>query len=412
MASKQKAQYDVAVVGLGVLGSAATYFAAHKGAKVVAFEQFEFGHVRGASHDTSRIIRTSYEAPEYVALAKAAYKDWDHIEKAAKQKLVTITGGAVFLPKDKGAPAPDEWTNGIPTAADWAKGLDANQIPYELLNNKQANKRWPALNLADNYEVIYTADTGIVHANKSVAAMQLLARMKGVDMYERTRVKRVIPEDSGINTIETSRGTFTASKVIIAADGWVNQILKPLGLEIPIKVTQEQVTYFKPSDPSAYNPENLPVWVWVGASWYYGFPCYGEPAIKAGADNDEQWTTSDTRTFVPSREKIDALAAHLQSFMPDAGRQELRTVTCLYTRTADREFVISPLKKHKNLIVCLGSAHGFKFAPAIGRVAAELAIDGYTKDDVSRWDAENLIKEVTPSPGEHRYPTKQTFVQQ
>lgn len=68
--------YDVAVVGLGALGSAAAYHASRKGAKVVAFEQFELGHVRGASHDTSRIFRTSYEAPEYVALAKSSYEDW------------------------------------------------------------------------------------------------------------------------------------------------------------------------------------------------------------------------------------------------------------------------------------------------------------------------------------------------
>lgn len=62
-------QFDVAVVGLGALGSAAAYHAALNGAKTIAFEQFELGHVHGASHDTSRIVRTSYEKPEYVALA-------------------------------------------------------------------------------------------------------------------------------------------------------------------------------------------------------------------------------------------------------------------------------------------------------------------------------------------------------
>ncbi len=65
-------RYDVAVVGLGALGSSAAYQAAIKGAKVIGFEQFEFGHVKGASHDTSRIVRTSYGAPEFVALARSA----------------------------------------------------------------------------------------------------------------------------------------------------------------------------------------------------------------------------------------------------------------------------------------------------------------------------------------------------
>lgn len=381
--------FDVAVVGLGALGSAAAYYAAKKGAKVIALEQFELGHVRGASHDTSRIVRTSYELPEYVALAKAAYKDWADIEKAAKQKLLTITGGVVILPKDGGKAAPDEWTNGIPTAKEWAKGLDANDIPYELLNHHEANERWPQFRLPEDYQIIYTSDTGIAHAAKSVMAMQFLARMHGADMRERTKVLRVSPSDTGVN-IETSNGTFSASKVILAADGWINELLKPLGVKIPIKVTQEQVTYFRPTDPAAYDMDKFPPWVWVGKEWYYGFPCYGEPAIKAGHDNAEQYTTADARTFIPSRERIDELASIMQHFMPDNGRREMRTVTCLYTRTPDRQFVISPLKENKNITVLLGAAHGFKFAPAIGRIAAEIAVDGETKDDISKFGLDTI----------------------
>ncbi|KAG5742760.1 hypothetical protein H9Q72_014459 [Fusarium xylarioides] len=100
-------KFDVAVVGLGALGSAAAWQAARKGAKVVGFEQFEFGHVRGASHDTSRIVRTAYDAPEYVSLAKAAYKDWAELEQDAGLKLLTVTGGIVVLANDR------TWTSGF-----------------------------------------------------------------------------------------------------------------------------------------------------------------------------------------------------------------------------------------------------------------------------------------------------------
>ena len=77
---------DVAVVGMGALGSAAAYHLARKGLRVVAFEQFELGHVRGASHDTSRIIRTSYGAPRYVRLAQSAYRDWADFETVAGER--------------------------------------------------------------------------------------------------------------------------------------------------------------------------------------------------------------------------------------------------------------------------------------------------------------------------------------
>lgn len=398
MASKETNHYDVAVVGLGALGSAAAYHAVSKGAKVIAFEQFELGHVKGASHDTSRIVRTSYEGPEYVALAKSAYKDWAKLEVAAKQKLLTITGGVVFLPKEKGKQAPDQWTNGIPTASEWARTLDANGVPYERLSNVEANKRWPVLKIKEDREVIYTSDTGIAHAYKSITAMQFLARLGGAEMLENTQVKHVTPNASigrGVR-IETSKGVYSASKVILAADAWVNELLRPLGMEVPLRVTQEQVTYFKPSNPGQYQPDKFPVWVWAGEQWYYGFPCYGEPAIKVGHDNAQQYMTPSERTFVPNRGRIDELASLLQDFTPDGGRQELRTVTCQYAMTPNRQFVISPVEKHEDIICTLGSAHAFKFAPAIGRIAAELALDGKTTDDISKFKLGTISVPWTP----------------
>ena len=123
-------RFDVAVVGLGALGSGAAYQAAVKGAKVIGFEQFELGHVRGASHDTSRIIRTTYSSPEFIALARSAYKDWAELERRSGLKLVNITGGVVFLPR--GGPTP---------SSDFTKSLNDNGVPYELLNSKEVNER-------------------------------------------------------------------------------------------------------------------------------------------------------------------------------------------------------------------------------------------------------------------------------
>lgn len=125
-------QFDVAVVGLGVLGSGAAYYAARKGAKVIAFEQFELGHVRGASHDTSRIVRTSNFAPEYVAFAKSAYKDWAELEKVTGYEMLTTTGGVIFF-------APDSPTQ----ASDFTRSLDNQDIPYEVLDSQEVKRRWP-----------------------------------------------------------------------------------------------------------------------------------------------------------------------------------------------------------------------------------------------------------------------------
>ena len=95
-------EYDVAVVGLGGLGSAAAYWLARRGARVVAFEQFELGHVRGASHDHSRIIRRSYHTAGYVALTAAAYEAWRAVERDADEEIILRTGGIDLFPPAAG----------------------------------------------------------------------------------------------------------------------------------------------------------------------------------------------------------------------------------------------------------------------------------------------------------------------
>lgn len=370
-------RFDVAVVGLGALGSAAAYHASLKGAKVIGFEQFEFGHVRGASSDTSRIVRTSYGEPEYVALARSAYKDWADLERRTGQELLTITGGIIFFPPNTGHKMFD--------IEGYTKSLDINGVPYELLSAQETNKRWPQFKVPDNVQAVYTADSGIAHASKSVSAMQFLARQHGAVLKERTPVDRVTPDGAGTGVvIETPNGKFHAKKVILATDAWTNKLLKPLKAEIPLDVMQEQVTYFRPkdSDLRSFEQDKFPVWIWGGIPSFYGFPSYGEPTIKAGRDTSYNRMTPEERTYIPSPE----LSKELQDFMANtipAKGEPMRTVTCQYTITPDRQFIISPLEKHKDVIVALGAAHGFKFAPAIGRAAAELAIDGKSTNDLS-----------------------------
>ncbi|CAL5874039.1 uncharacterized protein PFLUO_LOCUS8325 [Penicillium psychrofluorescens] len=371
-------QFDVVVVGLGVLGSAASYHTALKGAKVLGLEQFELGHVHGASHDTSRIVRTSNPAPEYVALAKSAYRDWAALEKATDQKLLSITGGVVFFPQDDKTPTM--------RVGDYTKSLDTNNVPYELLDAQEVRRRWPRFDIEDSVATVYTADTGIAHANKTVSAMQHLARSHGATLKENTRVERIIPQSSGGVVIETSKGKFLAGKVILTTDAWTNKLLGPLGVHIPLSVMQEQVTYFKPTNPSTFESDKFPVWIWGGDTGFYGFPCFGEPTIKAARDTSNNFMTPEERTYVPSPQLLQQLTSFMDETMPDKGRQTLRTITCQYSITPDRRFVISPLEKHKDVIVGLGAAHAFKFAPAFGRVLAELAVDGKTGEDISKFE--------------------------
>lgn len=91
--------WDVIVVGLGAFGSAATYWASTRpGSRVLGLERFELGHANGASADHSRIIRYSYHRPDYLRLARRAYRSWSEVEAESGGRIVTITGGLDLWP--------------------------------------------------------------------------------------------------------------------------------------------------------------------------------------------------------------------------------------------------------------------------------------------------------------------------
>jgi sarcosine oxidase len=372
--------YDICVIGLGALGSAALWQSTllSPQSRIIGIEQFELGHVRGASHDTSRIVRTSYDSAPYVALAKSAYRDWATLESASGLKLLHVTGGLVFLPKE------GEKRTGQ-TTRDYVESLGKEGVECELLSGSEVRRRWPVFSgIGDGVEAVFTPDTGIAHASKSVGAMQACARGGGATIWECTPVSAIRPRGGGGGTVvRTSRGEICAKKVILATDAWTNRLLKPLGAEVPLVVMQEQVTYFKPSDPERFRAEVFPVWIHGGESWFYGFPTFGEPTIKAARDRSENIMGVEERTFVHSEELLKELEGFMDGFVPDKGRKTLRTVTCQYAITPERQFVLGPLDEYPDVLVALGAGHAFKFAPAIGRVMAELAIEGRTTDDVS-----------------------------
>lgn len=370
--------FEVAVVGMGALGSAATYHLARRGARVVAFEQYELGHVRGASHDTSRIVRTSYGSSAYVRLAQSAYRDWADLEAESGERLLTITGGIIMLP-----------VAGPYSASDFTAALTECDVEHELLSPAEVHARWPQFHVPEDVETVYTADTGIAHASRTVATLQMRARVHGADIRDRTPVVALEPDGDGV-IVRTAQGDIRAGKVIVTADAWTNELLEPLGAAIPLDIMQEQVSYFRPEHPEQYDRSSFPVWIWEDDECYYGFPTYGEPTIKAARDVSENRMTPAARSFVPSPELIEQLTGFMHDVIPGSG-PELRTVTCQYALTKDRRFVLSTLPQHPDIIVGLAAGHGFKFTPALGRVLAELALDGESTDDLSEFAAADAM---------------------
>jgi monomeric sarcosine oxidase len=366
---------DVVVIGAGALGSAAAWQLARRGVDVVALEQFPFGHTRGASHDTSRILRRSYHTPAYVRLADEAYDDWRLLEREAGEELVTTVGGLDLFPPGAAIPA-----------VDYVTSMSACGVPFDELSLDEVAARWPALSLPDGTIALHQADASIVPAGRGTATMQRLARAAGARLVDRSPVTGLA--DHGAAGVEVRAGatSYLCSRVVLAADAWTNHLLAHLETSLPLTVTREQVTYFAPLAPERFGAERLPVWIWMDDPSFYGFPIYAEGGngalVKAAEDCGGVVTTADGRSFDPDPEALQRLCGFVSGLLPGVGAPR-RTVTCLYTLTPDRDFVVGPVPGHGSVLVGLGAGHGFKFAPTLGRVLADLVTEGATTSDIA-----------------------------
>ena len=279
-------EWDVIVVGLGALGSAAAYWASTRpGTRVLGLEQFELGHANGASADHSRIIRLSYHRPDYVRLAKRAYETWAEVERESGDRIVTVTGGLDLWPADPAIPK-----------ADYTTSLDAEGVPYELLDAADVMRRWPQWRLGDDVTAMWQAQGGLADPFKGNAAHRGLAVARGATLFDRTPVTAIRPA-GGAYEVDTGATTHTADRVIVTADAWTNDLLATFDRALPLTVTKEQVTYFAAPDPTEFAPDRFPVWIWMDEPSFYGFPTYGEAGPKAAQDCGGQATTPATRTF-------------------------------------------------------------------------------------------------------------------
>ena len=276
----------VAVVGLGALGSATAYHLSRGGAAVTGYDQFELGHNRGASHDTSRIVRRTYGHPDYVRLAAAAYRDWAELEQLTGQQWLTRTGGVTFFSE--------------PAKIDgYLASLAAERVPYELLDGVEVASRWPGFQVSADVTALVQADTGIVHAARTTALLQRLAQQSGAKLVERCPVMALEP-NGGIVTVHSAAGVERFDAVVVCADAWTPEILRPLGVELPLTTTLEQVSYFRPRRPENFAPARFPVWIWESDPCFYGFPTYGEATIKAARDCSGIPLDVRQRSFEPS----------------------------------------------------------------------------------------------------------------
>src|SRR5262245_8869563 len=361
--------FDVAVVGLGAMGGAAAYRLARRGKRVIGIDRFAPGHAFGSSHVATRIIRLGYfEHPSYVPLLRRAYALWRELEAACGQPLLRVTGIAEIGPPDG------------PLVRGTLAAARLHALPHMVLPAADVMRRLP-FHLPGDYVGVLQPDGGILSSEPAIRAHLALAQAAGAELRTGERVHAITPCAGGVR-ITTDRGNVEAGAAIVAAGPWMQKLLPDL--RAPLRVTRQVMAWFVPLEAARFAHDRFPVFLLESRHGvHYGFPLDGMGLKVAKHHHGDETVDPDTcdRAISSADEGMirSALAAHL----PAANGPLKSAQTCLYTVTPDGDFVIDcagPI-----VVVSACSGHGFKFAPVVGEIVADLATIGTTSHDISRF---------------------------
>jgi sarcosine oxidase len=364
------ASYDVIVLGLGAMGSATAACLAGRDLRVLGLDIYPPAHAFGSSHGGSRIIREAYyEAPEYVPLVQRSYALWRDLEAATGRSLLTITGGICF------GPPGDNLVVGAQRSA------DLHHLPYERLAADEIGRRIPGFRIPRGMIGIFEPRAGILDPEAGVEAHLALATRRGADLHHEEPAVSWRADGAGVR-VETQRATYRAERLVITAGAWAGQVLEDLCL--PLTVHRIVNVYFQPEKLETFSVARFPIYLFhTPEGAYYGFPDVPGQGLKIGRHDGGEVTTPQTIRREVSPDEVQKLRDVLDSYMPGAGGPVLRTATCMYTMTPDEHFILDHHPRHPNVVFGAGfSGHGYKFAPVIGEILADLAAGGAGAYDI------------------------------
>ena len=361
-------RYDVVVVGVGGMGSAALYHLARRGKRVLGLERFDVPNDMGSSHGVTRIIRLAYfEHSDYVPLLRRAYELWRELEVEAGEQLLHITGIVEAGERI--------YEGALRSCAD-------HGLPYEAIDGGELGVRYPAFRLPRDLPVFVQPDGGFLLPERCIVAHVNGALARGAVVRARERVMEWTETENGVR-IRTDRGVVDADRLVLTAGAWSQDVARlPPGLAGALR---QVVAWLQPLRPELFTPGQLPVFnVVLDGEHFYGFPVFGVPGFKVGRfDHFGSGGDPDAISREPTIEDEVPLRAFAQRYFPDGAGSTLALSTCLFEPSPDEHFLIDRHPDTVGAVVGAGfSGHGFKFCSVVGEILADLALDGGTRHDI------------------------------
>jgi N-methyl-L-tryptophan oxidase len=365
--------YDVIVVGAGSMGMAAGYFLAKNGKRTLLLDSFNPPHNKGSHHGDTRMIRHAYaEGQDYVPLVLKAQELWYDLEKESGKQLFIQTGVL-----NVGKESSDMMKNIISSAKTYS-------LPLEVLQAKEVQKRWPGINMPNEYIACFEPSSGVLKCEVCIEAYRELAEHYGATIRTNSTVKDLSVLGKTV-TIQTDEQTFTSDALVISAGAWSGKLLAKLGLDVPLNPVRKTFAWFE-ADEELYNHKGFPSFSFeTPHGQFYGFPSIDGAGIKVGRHDGGETINPDESLIGFGEMDSDEtdLSQFLAQYLPSS-KQLKYGKTCMYNLTPDENFIIDMHPTYPNIAIASGfSGHGFKFSSVVGQILSELILSGKTDQNIA-----------------------------
>lgn len=391
MSGSRSQRFDVIVAGGGVIGAATAERLARTTSRVLLVDRLAPSHDRGSSHGDGRIVRLTYPEAVYLQMAQRVFPAWRRLEQDGGETLVERSGSWECGSED------------APILHQLATGFDESRIAYRWLSAAESNRLFPQFHLEPGSAAIFQEDGGIVRASRAVSLLWRLAADRGAEVRSGTEITAIEPLPESVRLLTAAGERLEAARVVLAGGGWMPALLRRLGLDLPLLVSEETVVYLpvRGGRPD-HRVGRMPTLIdYHGEHPFYALPQIDIPGVKIGWHRTGPAVDPDRRS--PDGDAAQRILETIQNFaaarFPHLERQPVHRTTCLYTLTPDYHFVLDRHPSHPRILIAAGfSGHGFKFAPVVGECLAALARDDPPPVDLDLFRLDRLLRPETLQP--------------
>ncbi|WP_079528119.1 N-methyl-L-tryptophan oxidase [Halobacillus hunanensis] len=375
---------DVAVIGVGTMGSMATWQLAKRGISVLGFEKYGIGNDRSAVGGESRLFRTAYmEGKEYVPLLQESKRLWQELEKETGESLLTLNGGLMI-----GDPDTQVMKN-------VQHSIESFDLDHEILQEKEAHRRFPQHRLFARDIMILDKNAGFLRPELAVTTAATQAEELGASILRYTEVKDIKPDRSGV-TISTDKRRYRVGKVLVTTGPWSGAFLPELSRQF--KARRLVLTWFSAKDITKFYPKNFPIFARMRKDFRLtGAPTLDGTMVKASnTKNPDLIEDTGQINRDVKVEELREVGEAVKELIPELIPDPVRASVYMDAYTPDDHSVVGFLPgMDENVMIASGfSGHGFKMAPIIGRIAADLLEDGNTSYDIEHMDPKRYVENL------------------